>query len=267
MSEYYDHTTFPSYRSSGSSASLRAEFDKIEAGFDKLPIMAGNANKLVVVNSGGTALTVTAGTISLAGPLIKSGAHSLTLQTTGTASITLPTTGTLSTSAGTETFTNKTIVSPIVSGVLDLQGGQIKFAATQVSSSDVNTLDDYEEGGWTPSVGGTATYVSRAGLYTKIGRMVFIQAVFQISVIGTGSVSTISGLPFTVQNDNAGIAFGTFSSLATAVGSLHGVCASGTTTIVLSGSTASPSTSSNSTSTIMGSNTAITLTGSYMAAT
>jgi hypothetical protein len=37
-------------------------------------------------------------------------------------------------------------------------GSGISFPATQSASSDANTLDDYEEGTWTPSVGwGTAT--------------------------------------------------------------------------------------------------------------
>ena len=49
----------------------------------------------------------------------------------------------------------------------------IVFPATQVSSAGVNTLDDYEEGSWTPSVGGTASYntggLARVGRYTKLG--------------------------------------------------------------------------------------------------
>lgn len=73
--------------------------------------------------------------------------------------------------------------------------GQIKFPATQNASSDANTLDDYEEGTWTPSVGGDATYTTQSGTYTKIGRMVFIQGELAINVKGTGSASSISGLP------------------------------------------------------------------------
>jgi len=54
--EFYDHTTYPSQGAAGSSAALRAELDSIEAGFDKLPTMAGNGGKLVAINAGGTAL-------------------------------------------------------------------------------------------------------------------------------------------------------------------------------------------------------------------
>jgi hypothetical protein len=54
--EYYDHTTYPTPNSPGSSAALRAELDLIEAGFNKLPTLTGNGGKFIAVNAGGTAL-------------------------------------------------------------------------------------------------------------------------------------------------------------------------------------------------------------------
>lgn len=54
--EFYDHTTYPSTGASGSSSAMRAELNAIEAGFDKLPTMAGNGSKVVKINAGGTAL-------------------------------------------------------------------------------------------------------------------------------------------------------------------------------------------------------------------
>lgn len=57
-------------------------------------------------------------TVTLTGAFVRSGAHSLTLTTTATTSLTLPTTGTLSTLAGTETFTNKTLTSPTLTGAI-----------------------------------------------------------------------------------------------------------------------------------------------------
>ncbi|MEY2654670.1 MAG: hypothetical protein RLZZ524_1698 [Pseudomonadota bacterium] len=56
--EFYDHTTFPVTRSTGSSANMRAELDLIETGFNKLPPMTGNALRLVKVGSAATDLTV-----------------------------------------------------------------------------------------------------------------------------------------------------------------------------------------------------------------
>lgn len=55
--EYYDHTTYPASGAAGSSAAMRAELEAIQAGFDKLPALSGNANEVVVVNGSGAALT------------------------------------------------------------------------------------------------------------------------------------------------------------------------------------------------------------------
>ena len=53
-------------------------------------------------------------------------------------------------------------------------GHGITFPATQSASSDANTLDDYEEGTFTPTISGwTGTYAVQVGNYTKIGNMVF----------------------------------------------------------------------------------------------
>jgi len=54
--EYYDHTTYPSQGSAGSSAAMRAELDLIEAGFGKLPTLTGNGGKITAINAGGTAI-------------------------------------------------------------------------------------------------------------------------------------------------------------------------------------------------------------------
>ena len=57
--EYYNHSTYPATGAAGSSSAMRAELELIEAGFEKLPGLAGNGGKLVQVNSGGTALEAT----------------------------------------------------------------------------------------------------------------------------------------------------------------------------------------------------------------
>jgi len=84
---------------------------------------------------------------------------------------------------------------------LSLNG--VTFPATQVPSANANTLDDYEEGTWTPTVGGTATYgASNGGTYTKIGNMVYCNFSLQVSTIGTGSKTGITGLPFAAKASN-----------------------------------------------------------------
>ena len=56
-SEYYDHGSFPSPGSLASSAAMRAELDLIEAGFGKLPNLAGQGGRQVIINVAGTAMT------------------------------------------------------------------------------------------------------------------------------------------------------------------------------------------------------------------
>ena len=85
-------------------------------------------------------------------------------------------------------------------GATPSSGTGITFPATQSASSDANTLDDYEEGSWSPSVGGNATYNAQEGQYIKIGQLVFIYFDIGINVLGTGSTTTISGVPFTAAN-------------------------------------------------------------------
>jgi len=145
-------------------------------------------------------------------------------------------------------------------GVLQLKSG-ITFPATAVASTDANTLDDYEEGTWTPSVGGTATYAIQEGRYTKIGRQVTIQGIIEISTIGTGSATTISGLPFTVSGVTT-MAVGYFANLASSVVFISGRVDNATTNIVFS-TLAAAATGSTLGGSIMGSSTRIDFSGSY----
>jgi hypothetical protein len=82
-------------------------------------------------------------------------------------------------------------------------GAGITFPATQSASTDANTLDDYEEGTWTPNVGGTATYTFQEGVYTKIGNTVFVRGQIIINSIGTGAVNNIGGLPFSAPKESS----------------------------------------------------------------
>ncbi len=85
-----------------------------------------------------------------------------------------------------------------------------------------NALDDYEEGSWTSLVGGTATYGANSGRYTKIGRQVFATFDLNITTIGTGSTSVITGLPFPVGDAIAeGVSVNFYSGLANNVVELN----------------------------------------------
>jgi hypothetical protein len=79
----------------------------------------------------------------------------------------------------------------------------VVFPASQNAVANANTLDDYEEGTWTPNFlwGGAASgivYGSRVATYTKIGNRVFFHMYVEYSVRGSSTGQfTITGLPFT----------------------------------------------------------------------
>jgi hypothetical protein len=95
-------------------------------------------------------------------------------------------------------------------GTLILNQGQIQFPATQNPSSNANTLDDYEEGTWTPVVrfGGNSagqTYTSQTGRYVKIGRNVYVSCYVYMSNIGTSTGNLdVTGLPFSSEATGGG---------------------------------------------------------------
>ena len=83
-------------------------------------------------------------------------------------------------------------------------GAGITFPATQSASSNANTLDDYEEGEWTPTDGSGASlsFTSANGKYTKIGRAVFVEFRVTYPVTVTASNAVIASLPFTNTNND-----------------------------------------------------------------
>lgn len=264
---YYNHGSTPILGSLGSSSLMRTEFANIQAGFDLVPDYTGQAGKALVVNAGATGLAFTSGTLSLSSNLTTTGAFTTTFAQSANVTLTLPAaSGSLATLGRAESFTSKTITSPVFSGTtssgtlggsptisaapsvlnaafsgtvtgtytfagtptisggtvvlnsptltsptftnpsmsafswtgddLILTSGQIAFPASQNASANAKTLDDYEEGTWTPAlscvtVGNlSVTYSSQLGVYTKIGRLV--HASFYI-VTATMTHTTASG--------------------------------------------------------------------------
>ena len=153
------------------------------------------------------------------------------------------------TATSTTTLTNKTLTGAVMNGTLgattpstvvattvkasttigvgaatpSASGAGISFPATQSASSDANTLDDYEEGTFTPTMfgnttAGTATYNIQTGTYTKIGRTVSFQLHLDWSGhTGTGG-SRIGGLPFTSSSAVASVTVGFVDNLALTAG-------------------------------------------------
>jgi hypothetical protein len=92
-------------------------------------------------------------------------------------------------------------------------GSGVSFPATQSASTDANTLDDYEEGTFTPiladsaSSSNAATMTVQQGFYTKVGNTVTIQ--IQIAWSDKGSMNSgqntrIYGIPFSSKSNTSG---------------------------------------------------------------
>lgn len=136
-----------------------------------------------------------------------------------------------------------------LTGPLDMSGaasGQITFPAVQNVSAGANVLDDYEEGVWTPTIGGSGgqsgqAYAVQVGRYIKIGRLVTAQFRIQLSTLGTITTDVqIKGLPFTAEptpNMNWAAAMGRWQNMTTAYVALAAVVAQSTTVLTLSGAT------------------------------
>ena len=174
--------------------------------------------------------TLGSGTLVLAGTT--SGTTTVTATAVaGTTTLTLPAaTDTLVGKATTDTLTNKTLTSPTITGGA-LNGtlgattpstgafttmsattgaavggatagaGGLAFPATAVAVANANTLDDYEEGTFTPtctlSTPGTSSSGSAVGVYTKVGNLVTVTGRLTFTKgTGTGDLS-FGGLPFT----------------------------------------------------------------------
>ncbi len=114
---------------------------------------------------------------------------------TGTSGNTVP----LLDAANTWTLAQTFSANPVVNG------GGIVFPAAQVASAGANTLDDYEEGTWTPAltfatVGDlSVAYAGRAGTYTKVGRLLsysFNLTTSTFTHTTAASFFQVTGLPF-----------------------------------------------------------------------
>jgi len=115
--------------------------------------------------------------------------------------------------SGTGTFTiaspnsntNRTLTLPDSTGTLVVSGttpslNGIAFPATQSASADANTLDDYEEGTWTPTdaSGAGLTLTVTGASYVKIGKQVTAWLWVTYPSTANGSGAVIGGLPFNV---------------------------------------------------------------------
>lgn len=165
--------------------------------------------------SGDVTITHSANTLNFGGASSGYGFDATINITVG--SLLLPSGGAISWSGGDITITHSTNLlafAGAASGytfdaLLDLSAaaaGQIKFPASQNASANPNTLDDYEEGTWTPTLTAatvgdlSVVYAVRTGNVTKIGRLVFVDWAIETSTFTHSTAAgemRITGLPYT----------------------------------------------------------------------
>ena len=124
-------------------------------------------------------------------------------------------------SSGAQMYTNSS-TRDLIFGVNESEVARItpQGIAFGGDTASANSLDDYEEGTWTPVFNSVAapTYTTQDGKYTKIGNVV--NCTVEINVASgldtsDGSGVTVGGLPFTPQagEETALAALGRYTSL------------------------------------------------------
>jgi hypothetical protein len=120
------------------------------------------------------------------------------------------------------------------SGLITASAGQIAFPATQNPSGNANTLDDYEEGSFTPVLtcatpgNLNVAYFERSGNYTKVGNCVttnwhIITSTFTHTT-ASGDIQ-VAGFPFSCPGFGIGsVGYGGFTSAGfiQIIGSING---------------------------------------------
>ncbi len=160
-------------------------------------------------------------------------------------------TGAVSTGAGLTVGNGLTVSDGNISVA---SGHGIDFSATAnatINSASMGNelLDDYEEGTWTPTAdGGSTTYNTQYGFYTKIGNLVHAQYNISVNNFTGSNRFTMGGLPFTSNNVSGSSGIGTvtyFNSLNTGAVMLTCRNDSNTSTVYFSGTTGSGATMAN----------------------
>ena len=217
---FYNHGAFPSTGSAATSASMRAELDLVAAGFDKMPTLAGNANKFIIVNSTGTALTQTdvlpAFTVTDTDFTVQDDGDNTRKFQFNAGSITTGNTRvyvmpdldtTLVGTNVTQTLTNKTLTAPVIATIVNT--GTLTLPTSTDTLVGRNTTDTLTNKTLTNPVIGTIVNTGTLTLPTSTDTLVGRQTT------DTLTNKTISGASNTLSN----IANGSLSNSSVVIGS------------------------------------------------
>jgi hypothetical protein len=136
-------------------------------------------------------------------------------------------------------------------------GAGITFPATASASSDANTLDDYEEGTWTPvdGSGASLSFTDTSGncFYTKVGNVVTACFIVTYPSTASGSFARIGGLPFTSKTTTSNPQGGFFTEQSFSAGATISISSNATSFIILTSGVVAIATNANlSTKTLKG---------------
>jgi hypothetical protein len=217
---FYNHGAFPSTGSAATSASMRAELDLVAAGFDKMPTLSGNANKFIIVNSTGTALTQTdvlpAFTVTDTDFTVQDDGDNTRKFQFNAGSITTGNTRvyvmpdldtTLVGTNVTQTLTNKTLTAPVIATIVNT--GTLTLPTSTDTLVGRNTTDTLTNKTLTNPVIGTIVNTGTLTLPTSTDTLVGRQTT------DTLTNKTISGASNTLSN----IANGSLSNSSIVIGS------------------------------------------------
>ena len=224
---YYTATGNPGTGSTGLSALMRAEFTAISAAFDLLPSYSGNAGLAVVVNAGGSGLTLTTGQLALAGNFTTTGLFNTVFAQSASITITLPSVaGTLATLAGTESLSNKTLVAPALG--TPISGVMTNVTGTAAGLTAGNATTAVNQSGGTVS----ATMLAASGAVSGQG---FIDRLASPGPIGNTAASTGAFTTLAASSTVSGTGFTAWAAspppiggTAAAAGAFTSLSASGT---------------------------------------
>lgn len=200
---YYNHSTYPTPNSPGSSANMRSELELITTGFNLLPTLTGNGYKVAMVNSAGTALI-----------------SSSALQGLAVTSSTVNSTVIGGTSAAAGTFTNITATGTVNLGsTVVITGGTINgttIGGSVQAAGAFTTLS--ASAGITGSLTGNVTASSGTSSFTNVGVSGTLTATLTGNVTAASGTSTFTNVTINGTLDmNSGSA-GTITGLAAPVG-------------------------------------------------
>jgi hypothetical protein len=206
-------------------------------------IQAGGGTAVTTFSAGTTGFTpntATSGAVTLAGTLaVVNGGTGITSLGTGVATfLGTPSSANLASAVTNETGSGNLVFAtqPVFTNTIGIggatavtDGSGITFPSTPSASTNDNTLDDYEEGEWTPELreegsNRSPIYSFKSGRYVKIGKLVYIEFGLALSNKGIGSGAgqiRIYGLPYTslsygaYQEPNARYFGGGFTTAST----------------------------------------------------